>query len=168
MLIMHGPFWTRDSQIAYSHHELHGILLPALIPILDRFGIRKTPRTKDHVIERILQELIRDHDPWCIRSQQYWRSNEPLFWPLGRGPREDMFNDTEIFMVLSASGAEPDRADIESVMPSDSVSQIGSPAGHHRRLAGIQNSPLLSTGMCARASRFQSSTGVLHHALALP
>ena len=37
-----------------------------------------------------------------------------------------MFNDTEISMVLSASGAEPDRADIESVMPSDSVSQIGS------------------------------------------
>ena len=100
--------------------------MPALIPILDRFGIRKIPKTKPQVNERIIQELIRDHDPWNIRSQRYRRSNEPLFWPSGQGPREDLFNYTDISMVLSASGAEPDRTDLESVMPSDSVSQIGS------------------------------------------
>ena len=52
-----------------------------------------------------------------------------------------MFNDAPL--TLSASGLEPDRADLESVMPSDSVSQIGSrnrPPSEIARSAGRSSS----------------------------
>ena len=88
-----------------------------LTPILDRFGLRKTPRTKADVIERIIQELIVDHAPCRIRSQRHWRSPEQLYWPLGQAPREDIL-ETDL---------EPDRTDLESVMPSDSVGCQRSP-----------------------------------------
>ena len=51
--VMRGPYWRRGSPIAYTRHGLNTMRVAALTPILDRFGLRKTPRTgrcdrKDH------------------------------------------------------------------------------------------------------------------------
>ena len=79
ILVMRGPYWNKDSQIAFTRHELMDMELRALNPILDRFKLRKTSRTKRDVVERIIEKLIRENDPWLIRSQRYWNSREELF-----------------------------------------------------------------------------------------
>ena len=98
--------------------------MTALISILDGFKLRKTPRTKIDVVERIIQKIIRENDPWLVRSQQYWNSSEELFWPPGQGPRWDL-GQAEVASSRQPSD-ELDRADIDSIMSTDSVSCIGS------------------------------------------
>ena len=113
------------------------MILPQLNAILERFGIRKTPTKKELVIDRIIEELFQNHDPWLIRSQKYWRSSEPLFWPIGRAPRVDDVLPPNLALGHSA----PSQADhsvhfeVDSVLPSDSVSQIGSRRGPQGRSA---------------------------------
>ena len=131
LMIMRGPYWDKSSQIAFTRQELRAMIIPQLNAILDRYGIRKTPTKKDLVIDRIIEELIENHDPWLLRSQKCWRSSEPLFWAIGHAPRED-----DVTGPPSAVGhPAPSQADhsvrfeVDTVIPSDSVSQIGSRRG---------------------------------------
>ena len=79
LMLIRGPYWNRSSQIAFTQIELKAMIVPQFEAILERFGIRKIPKRKDLIIDRILDELFREHDPWLIRGQRYWRSPEPLF-----------------------------------------------------------------------------------------
>ena len=49
------------------------------------------------------------------------RSSEPLFWPLGQGPREDL-----VGVAFPTPPQQSRPVEAESVLPSDSVSQVGS------------------------------------------
>ena len=89
LMIIRGLFWTRSNQIAFTRQELRMMTIPQMDPILERYGIPKTPHRKEQIIERIIEELIENHDPWLLRSQQRWRSCEPTFWPKGHAPRQD-------------------------------------------------------------------------------
>ena len=54
---------------------LGAMIIPQLNAILERYGIRKTPTKKELVIDRIIEELIENHDSWLLRSQKCWRSS---------------------------------------------------------------------------------------------